>query len=187
MPQASPGRTAIYRLYDAGDVLLYLGITDNLERRYKQHAKDKFWWHLVTRKQVEWRETRREAEQEEGAATGREKPVHDRTWRMAKGREFLAQNPPPADPFRGPLTDRLRDGVLSGTYPEGYVFVVSPESANALGVSASSLSLALGTLSYEGLVHQGPIKYESRSRSKTYVVGSRTDTSSDDQRWGGWW
>jgi predicted GIY-YIG superfamily endonuclease len=43
MPEP-PERTALYRLYDATDQLLYVGISTNPEERWKTHTMLKSWW-----------------------------------------------------------------------------------------------------------------------------------------------
>lgn len=46
--------TALYRLYDAGSALLYIGRSINPKRRWKEHRKEMPWWPEVARKDVEW-------------------------------------------------------------------------------------------------------------------------------------
>jgi len=57
--------TYLYRCYDQFGALLYVGITDNPERRMRAHAAEKFWWGDVvkttnmafrTREQALWAE-----------------------------------------------------------------------------------------------------------------------------------
>lgn len=62
MPTATAKRTALYRLYDANGVLLYIGISGDPKRRFRQHARTKHWWPEVVRKEEVWFDTRREAE-----------------------------------------------------------------------------------------------------------------------------
>lgn len=71
-------RTALYRLYSEDGVLLYVGITSNLERRFAQHAADKDWWPKVARREVEWYGSRRSAECAEEAAIKARIPRHNR-------------------------------------------------------------------------------------------------------------
>lgn len=61
------GRTALYCLYAADDALIYTGITADPETRFRQHAADKYWWQWVTRKEIEWFDSRRGAEAAEEA------------------------------------------------------------------------------------------------------------------------
>lgn len=43
------GMTRLYRLLDANDVLLYVGITNNLRTRLRSHRQEKPWWGEVNR------------------------------------------------------------------------------------------------------------------------------------------
>lgn len=45
---------ALYRLYDAGGALLYIGRSVNPKRRWTDHRKEMPWWPEVARKDVEW-------------------------------------------------------------------------------------------------------------------------------------
>ncbi|MEU3528861.1 GIY-YIG nuclease family protein [Streptomyces sp. NPDC038707] len=56
------GRTAVYRLYDQHDALIYVGITNNPPQRWRLHAYEKPWWSDVTLREIEWFATRAEAE-----------------------------------------------------------------------------------------------------------------------------
>lgn len=44
---------ALYRFFDAGGDLLYVGITNDPGRRWGRHANDKPWWHEVDRIELE--------------------------------------------------------------------------------------------------------------------------------------
>jgi len=70
-------RTAVYRLYDAEDVLLYVGATKNTARRWSQHAKKKSWWHRVARREVVWFDSRPSALLAEHRAIVSEHPLHN--------------------------------------------------------------------------------------------------------------
>jgi predicted GIY-YIG superfamily endonuclease len=69
--------TALYRFYDRGNTLLYVGITVNLARRWEDHATEKSWWPGVARKTVQIYGTRREALAAETIAIIAESPVHN--------------------------------------------------------------------------------------------------------------
>lgn len=58
-------RTALYSYYDADDVLLYVGITDNLHERTYAHVKRSSWMDFAARSTVERFPTREAAEAEE--------------------------------------------------------------------------------------------------------------------------
>lgn len=69
--------TAVYRFYDKGDILLYVGISRNPFYRFTQHhAKD--WWCLVDSYDLEWYEDRRTALWVEAAAILNEGPAYNR-------------------------------------------------------------------------------------------------------------
>jgi len=71
------GQTALYRLFDAEGVLLYIGITRHPGVRWKQHQDDKSWWPLVAEKRIEWWDTRLSAGQAEQRAIQEESPLHN--------------------------------------------------------------------------------------------------------------
>ncbi len=74
-PDATP--TTLYRLFDADDRLLYVGISLRLPRRIKEHSKDKPWWMDVTRSTFEHFPTRAEAQAAEAHAIIVENPAHN--------------------------------------------------------------------------------------------------------------
>jgi predicted GIY-YIG superfamily endonuclease len=73
----TPVPTALYRLRDRSGDLLYVGITENPERRYNDHAKDKSWWPDVDDRSVEWFPTRNHAIAAEAEAIHTERPRHN--------------------------------------------------------------------------------------------------------------
>jgi predicted GIY-YIG superfamily endonuclease len=68
-------RTAVYRFFDAQDVLLYIGITEDPKSRFASHEALKPWWGDVARHAIEWRETREEAAVAEIEAIQAERPA----------------------------------------------------------------------------------------------------------------
>lgn len=73
MPAAND-RTALYRLYDLDNHLLYVGISNKPLARWALHASDKAWWGDVAVRDIEWFPTRTEAEQAEVKAIAVEGP-----------------------------------------------------------------------------------------------------------------
>jgi hypothetical protein len=74
------GRTAVYRLYDAGGVLLYIGSSNNPPYRYSEHACSALkssWWPQVTRKDETWYGKRTDAQEAEALAIRTEDPLHN--------------------------------------------------------------------------------------------------------------
>lgn len=95
-----PGRTALYRLYDANDQLLYVGIATDPKRRWVQHSLDKrdSWWSDVDRKTVHWFDSRSEADAAETLAIREERPLRNRSKTPAGQMvEFCTPKLPPAE------------------------------------------------------------------------------------------
>lgn len=70
-------QTAVYRLYDAEDSLLYVGITATPKKRFSEHAASKPWWPRVTRHSINWADSRGQALDEERRAIENEKPLYN--------------------------------------------------------------------------------------------------------------
>ena len=71
-------RAAVYRLYDAQDVLLYIGVSQQPHRRWQQHAQGKRWWPEVARSEIgTWFESRELAVLAEAAAIRSERPRYN--------------------------------------------------------------------------------------------------------------
>ena len=67
-------QTALYRFYDGEGTLLYVGITKRPPTRFDAHAADKPGWPEVTRIEIEWCESRAEADRRERTAIKSEHP-----------------------------------------------------------------------------------------------------------------
>jgi predicted GIY-YIG superfamily endonuclease len=76
VPQV-PVPTALYRLLDDHGTLLYVGITDSPERRWVQHAGEKYWWPSVADRSIRWFPSREQALIAEAAAIRAERPIHN--------------------------------------------------------------------------------------------------------------
>lgn len=70
-------RHALYRFFDASDVLLYVGITVDIGARFKKHSGDKPWWSEVDRIGIDRFSTRQEALDAERKAIKEEQPLHN--------------------------------------------------------------------------------------------------------------
>jgi predicted GIY-YIG superfamily endonuclease len=68
---------AVYRFFNAGGVLLYIGITMDPSRRWKRHAGDKEWWHEVDQVKIEKQPSREAALAAESAAIQVENPRYN--------------------------------------------------------------------------------------------------------------
>jgi predicted GIY-YIG superfamily endonuclease len=158
--------TAVYRLYDVQDRLLYVGITVDLEQRWSEHSEDKFWWHLVVRKQAAWHQTRGPAVAEEREAIRDEGPLHNRTWPNGSARGDRLP-----DPFVAPLYAVLRQAIEAGVYPVGSELPTPRALAAERGVSVCSVVGAVWRLHREGLVTQGPMRQPYREpRVRPFLV-----------------
>lgn len=69
--------TALYRLFNAGTVLIYVGISDNLKVRMRRHATEKPWWSEVASKTIDWYPTWDAAKEAETAAITEERPLYN--------------------------------------------------------------------------------------------------------------
>ena len=82
--------TILYRFYDVGGRLLYIGITCNLAERLRAHARTQDWWPGVVRRTVVWYGSREEAEAAETKAVMAEDPLRNiqgtgGNWRLRGG------------------------------------------------------------------------------------------------------
>ncbi|HXJ63028.1 MAG TPA: GIY-YIG nuclease family protein [Actinomycetota bacterium] len=80
--------THVYHFYDRQGRLLYVGITNDLKRRWAQHEADKPWWHLVARKESVQYPTREEAERVEEHQIRTHRPMFNRAmngWLSPRG------------------------------------------------------------------------------------------------------
>jgi hypothetical protein len=71
-------KTALYRLFDSGGRLLYVGTSAQPEVRYSQHAAEKPWWPDVASKGVEWFDDRALAVYAEESAIDTEQPLYNK-------------------------------------------------------------------------------------------------------------
>ncbi|MDX3587602.1 hypothetical protein PV740_39135 [Streptomyces europaeiscabiei] len=69
--------TCLYRLYDVFGTLLYLGISSDLKRRWKEHRTSSWWWPQVIERREEWFDDRPTAHAAEGHAVRTELPLHN--------------------------------------------------------------------------------------------------------------
>lgn len=70
-------RTCVYRFFNADNELMYVGISMNFNSRLNKH-RQRDWWPLVTRIEIEWHQGRESAKAAERAAIADEKPIYNR-------------------------------------------------------------------------------------------------------------
>lgn len=140
--------TALYRLYDAQGVLLYLGISWNPDERMKLHALDKHWLHLVTRRTIEWYPDRASALAVEVTATASEKPLHDSSWRRRQSDEkpqWLDREGEQA------VINGLATEIEQGQHQPG-VIILTGSVASRYGVARPTAKNAMEELAERGLL-----------------------------------
>jgi len=71
-------RTAVYRLYDRNQRLLYVGIAHDTKVRWRQHAREKDWWGQVHWRTAIWHNSRLGAAIEEYCAIRFENPIYNK-------------------------------------------------------------------------------------------------------------
>lgn len=115
--QCGPSRrTAVYRLYDRNQRLLYVGIAHDTKRRWRQHAGDKDWWGQVRWRTAIWHTTRLGAAIEEYCAIRFENPIYN------KNRDYdhrLGSEPGGAPGHHQPRPWRLNLLASAMRYPRG--------------------------------------------------------------------
>lgn len=74
---AARQRTALYRHFDAKDRLLYVGISLSAIQRLAQHSQAAAWFEEITRVEVQWFGSRKEASDAEVEAIRTERPLHN--------------------------------------------------------------------------------------------------------------
>ncbi|MCY0955046.1 helix-turn-helix domain-containing protein [Streptomyces sp. H27-S2] len=134
----------MYRLYDAEERLLYVGITMNLQQRLTDHRRQKFWWHLVKQQDVRWYDSRPKAESIEAEALRTEGPLYDGTDRITNW--VHARQSRPVDPFWRPVAEALLSQITNGTCLVGSRLPAARELADRFKISESSAGFALHML-----------------------------------------
>ncbi|MEH0578951.1 hypothetical protein QBA54_31780 [Streptomyces sp. B21-108] len=76
-PRDQRGLTALYRLYAADGTPLYFGISNDPDRRFKQHRDSKPWWPQVAHDTIEWYPSRDRALAAESTAIKAETPAYN--------------------------------------------------------------------------------------------------------------
>lgn len=124
-PAPEAERTAVYRLYDKDELLLYVGVSTEPRVRFRQHQHDKDWWPLVATREIEWFDSRGAAECAEKEAIKGEQPGHNRVhngqqYRYGRRRFQASRLHPIALEHFGSTAFSYRDlidqlGVPSGT------------------------------------------------------------------------
>lgn len=153
----APGSTALYRLFDSTNQLLYVGISVRPEVRWEEHALSRPWWHLVARKEVEWLTSRSAATDVEDEAIRVERPLFNSV-RASDGAvvRVVYDDSPARDKIRRTVAREIEAGIL----PSG-ARVTATGLARRFGVSAATAASALNQL---------PAGYLEARSNKTFVA-----------------
>ena len=128
---------ALYRHYDRQGRLLYVGITDNMTRRSKEHSGND-WWKEVDDTRVQYLDTRPHAEALERVAIQFEKPLHNVALNPEARRKLirpLPERPPVHQPDDDPELAALREVASK----------LTDDQVNGITLMAKFLHLVRGT------------------------------------------
>lgn len=91
--------TCLYRAFNNEGVLLYIGISGDWAKRWRQHLTDHPWYYEVAHLEVKWFASRREAQVAEALALFTEYPLHngagtpaDAIWKEQRDERLAARN-----------------------------------------------------------------------------------------------
>jgi predicted GIY-YIG superfamily endonuclease len=76
--------TALYRLYDADEQLIYVGITNNPANRWRRHQEVSLWWPKVATKTIEWLPDRESALTAERSLIEEHNPPYNSHWNTSE-------------------------------------------------------------------------------------------------------
>lgn len=142
-----PERTALYRLYDAEHDLLYVGISRTPSERFKAHAHDKNWWHLVAFVDLTWFDSYAAARDAEIAAHLSERPPFNGMANLGEWSFSAIRYDDSAE--RGVAREALLAELATGRHATGarlWPFHVG----HRLGCSRSTASSAMDDLARDG-------------------------------------
>lgn len=168
----STGPTALYRIFGVADLLLYIGISDDFGRRWKEHARLQVWWPERRWMTVDWYDTRADAEAAEETAVKAEGPVHNKVYAVPQAIQRAAARPSSVRArIPQPQGPRQRvDLAELGPFPIPLdellalpVTVDVPAAAIALGIPADHAYVLIGR-------NQFPVRVLRYGRLETYRV-----------------
>lgn len=139
MPE-SRVRTALYRLYDADDRLLYTGISGKPKVRLRQHAGSKSWWPDVTRHEIEWHADRALAAEAEVETIIAERPLHNVGRALDKHGRYLA------------VAHSLRSAIRGGDLLPGHQLPSENTLADRFDTTRATVRKGVALLRAEGLI-----------------------------------
>lgn len=154
------GRTALYRLFSEGGLLLYIGVSSGVDRRWGQHEKSKDWWPDVASSAVEWHDGRVSALAAEKSAIKTEYPAHNKTHSVVRS-----------------------SGIAHGTSPRGCV-----RRARGLRLSVERFSAATARENFPWIVKSARYaRSELGELPITYITDRGVPTMAVIPAWAAEW
>lgn len=92
-PRQMAEETAVYRIFDANNVLLYVGMSVSPETRFADHRTCKAWMRQAYRYEIAWFGIREAAEAEERRAIAQERPLHNVAHKPRSARPVVLSTP----------------------------------------------------------------------------------------------
>ncbi|MFD9443385.1 GIY-YIG nuclease family protein [Streptomyces sp. NPDC060001] len=105
------GQTAVYRIYDRTESLLYIGMGNNPMNRWSAHAAQHAWWVEASSFRVQWYATRVEARAVEKEAILSEDPKHNIHGRPGWGKFVAEAYPRRIEANRRMLAERRKSAA----------------------------------------------------------------------------
>lgn len=160
--------TALYRFYAADGELLYVGITQEPETRWKSHERNKVWWIDVARKEHVVLKTRAEAETLERTAIRTEHPRYDRTRPGHFPTDGRVYKRPLDDPYQEGIVARaenaMKADLVSGVIPSWSVLPTNAVLAKQYKTSKAAIDHVLRRLHMDGLLAPTKAQYINAPR-----------------------
>lgn len=152
----SPERTALYRYFDADGELLYIGISNDPDFRWKAHlygSGRNAWPKQAARRTIEWCDARAEALKAEEAAIKAERPLYNEKHNYDDAPFDAASWPTIATRLKVPaIADLMRAEITSGRWGEGQRIPSLRTLGESVGASMVAVSKASALLQQEGLL-----------------------------------
>lgn len=158
MPE-SPERTALYRMFNQANDLLYVGIARSPEDRWAVHAYTaaRTWWPLVSRKTVDWLPSREEALKVELEAIRTEAPKYNvagvpSPLALASNGAVQAVDKRSRASRYSQVADELRGAIERGELKAGERLPSFAEIHKFFDVTVTTAQRALRILKDEGII-----------------------------------
>lgn len=151
MPEPEP--TALYRLYDADDHLLYVGVSKHPELRFEEHRMaGAHWISAAARRDIKWYPSRPEALAAEKDAIRAEHPEHNGTYNYDDAPMPTTWQPVSGPDKVGQVAKLMRAEMDADRWRIDQRIPEIKAIAAAAGVSTRTVGNAVSVLKAEGLL-----------------------------------